>query len=67
MKSSWESGGGRTVTELKQPSKAKTLSQAIEDLKKEIMAWGGTIETITTMEANGKVQETVMKIKFRMH
>ena len=48
-------------------SKAKTLTQAIEDIKKEIMAWGGTIETINTLESNGKIQEISMKIKFKVH
>jgi (p)ppGpp synthase/HD superfamily hydrolase len=47
--------------------KAKTLTQAIEDIKKEIMAWGGSIETINTLESNGKIQEISMKIKFKVH
>lgn len=50
-----------------QQVKAKTLTQAIEDIKKEIMAWGGSIETINTLESNGKIQEISMKIKFKVH
>jgi hypothetical protein len=52
---------------MKPESKAKTLVQAIEDLKKEIMAWGGSIESISQLDSNGKVQEISMKIKFKVH
>ena len=48
-------------------SKAKTLTQAIEDIKKEIMAWGGTIETINILESDHKIREISMKIKFKVH
>ena len=56
-----------TGTATKPESKAKTLTQAIEDLKKEIMAWGGIIESISQLDSNGKVQEISMKIKFKVH
>ena len=58
-----------TKPEFKQDSntKAKTLTQAIEDIKKEIMAWGGTIESVGQVDSNGKIQEISMKIKFKVH
>jgi len=56
-----------TATKPESKVKAKTLTQAIEDLKAEIMAWGGSIESIGQVDANGKVQEISMKIKFKVH
>ncbi len=67
MKSSWESGEGRMAMKPESKTKSKTMSQAIEDIKADIMNWGGVIETVGTLESGGKVQEITIKAKFRMH
>ena len=48
-------------------SKAKTLTQAIDDIKKEAVAWGGEIVSETTYESGGRMRQVEVKMLFKVH
>jgi hypothetical protein len=49
------------------PAKAKTLTQAIDDIKKEAVAWGGEIVSEKTYESGGRMRQVEVKMVFKVH
>ncbi len=47
--------------------KAKTLPQAIEDIKKEAVAWGGEITSEKTFESQGRLRQIEVRMVFKVH
>ena len=48
-------------------SKAKTLTQAIDDIKREAVAWGGEIVSEKTYESGGRMRQVEVKMVFKIH
>jgi hypothetical protein len=49
------------------PQKAKTLTQAIDDIKKEAVAWGGEIVSEKVYESGGRMRQIEVKMVFKVH
>lgn len=48
-------------------SKAKTLTQAIDDIKKEAVNWGGEIVSEKVYESGGRMRQIEVKMVFKVH
>ena len=47
--------------------KGKTIHNVVEDIKKDAMDWGGSVEAEKTYEVSGKIREITLIIKFKVH
>jgi hypothetical protein len=55
------------TSKIESKPKAKTLTQAIDDIKKEAVAWGGEIVSEKTYESGGRMRQVEVKMVFKVH